>query len=129
MGSNMIHGPTAQKRQRSTEIDSGRPLDSTIPVDSGIIWSRIIWSWVRCDWKLYENIFPTNVERQNRTPYMAWASNLRQTAPELRGGLEVQLYWTSKCLGRPLLALSDSKLLSTHPLVLSFVPNQNIIIR
>jgi hypothetical protein len=59
---------------------------------------------------------------------MAWASNIRQTAPGHRGGLEAELYWASKCLGCPLLALSDSKLLSMHPLVLSFIPNHNIII-
>jgi hypothetical protein len=70
--------------------------------------------------------FQPYMERQNRTPYVAWASNLRQTAPGLRGGLEVKLYWASKCLGRPLLALPNSKLLFTHPLVLFFVPNQNI---
>jgi hypothetical protein len=73
--------------------------------------------------------FQPHVECRNRTLYVAWASNLRQTAPGLRGGLETDLYWASKCLGRPSLALSDSKLLSTHPLVLSFVPNHNIIIK
>jgi hypothetical protein len=95
-----------------------------IPVDSGIIW---LWAW--CHWKVYENIFPTISGYQNRISYVAWASNLRQIAPGLRGGLEVELYWASKCVRRPLLALSDSKLLSTHPLVLFFIPNHNIIIR
>jgi hypothetical protein len=73
--------------------------------------------------------FQPYVEHRNRTPYVAWASNLKQIAPGLRSGLEVELYWASKCLGRPLLALYDFKLLSTHPLVLSFIPNHNIIIR
>jgi hypothetical protein len=60
---------------------------------------------------------------------VASVSDIRQTAAGLRGGLEVELYWASKCLGPPLLAFFDSKVLSTHTLVLSFIPNQNIIIR
>ena len=55
---------------------------------------------------------------------MTWASNLRQTAPGLRDGLEADVYWASTCLGRPLLAFSDSKPLSMHLLVLSKVANQ-----
>ena len=35
------------------ETDSGRPLVSRIPVDSGLIWT-----WDRCHWKLYEILFP-----------------------------------------------------------------------
>ena len=42
--------------------------------------------------------FHPYVDRQNRTSDVAWASNLRQAAPGLRGGLEVKLYWASMWL-------------------------------
>ena len=37
--------------------------------------------------------FHPYVDRRIRTSDVAWASNLHQAAPGLRGGLEVKLYW------------------------------------
>jgi hypothetical protein len=73
--------------------------------------------------------FQQYIERPNPTPYVAWSSNLRQTTPGLRGGLELDLDWVSNLACTPLLYLHTSKPFSMHLLVLSLVPNHNIIIR
>jgi hypothetical protein len=39
--------------------------------------------------------FRPYVDRRIRTSDVAWASNLHQAAPGLRGGLEVKLDWVS----------------------------------
>jgi len=71
--------------------------------------------------------FQPYMDRRKWTPYVAWASNLMQTAPGLRGGLEVDWAWASNSSWMSLLVLHAPKPLSTHLLVLSFVPNHNII--
>jgi hypothetical protein len=45
--------------------------------------------------------FRPYVDRRIRTLDVAWASNLHQVAPVLRGGLEVKLDWVSMWLGGP----------------------------
>ena len=72
--------------------------------------------------------FKPYMDHRNQTLYVAWASNLMQTAPGLRGGLEVDLDWASTSSWMPLLVLHASKPLSMHLLGISFVPNHNIII-
>jgi hypothetical protein len=72
--------------------------------------------------------FQPYTERPNLTPYVAWASNLRKTAPGLRGGLGVDLDWVSNLACTPLLYLHACKPFSMHLLALSLVPNHNIII-
>jgi hypothetical protein len=69
------------------------------------------------------------VDRRNRTLDVAGASNLLHAVPGLRGGLEIELHWASMWFGRPLLFLHSSMLLLMCPLVISLVPNHNIIIR
>jgi hypothetical protein len=73
--------------------------------------------------------FQPYIECGNLTPYVGWVSNLRQTAPALRGGLEVELDWVSNLACTPLLYLHASKPFSMHLLILSLVPNHNIINR
>jgi hypothetical protein len=68
-------------------------------------------------------------ERPNPSSYASWASVLLRTASGIRDGVEIDFLWVSMWLERPLLGFSNSKLLSMHHLVLSLVPNHNIIIR
>jgi hypothetical protein len=79
-GSNMIHGPTAQKTAMEHLANSGHPLISTISVDSDLIMT-----WDRWHWKAY--LF--------RFPYIRGTSNLDYVC-DLGIGFSPRCSWTPR---------------------------------
>jgi hypothetical protein len=69
------------------------------------------------------------MDHQKRSLDASWVTSSRQTCPELRGRLELNLVWSSIFIWAPSLVLHASKPSSMCLLDLSFIPKYNIIIR